>query len=84
MGHTQDLWTVQRQAIIRLLTSVYDTGVADDSFFTYAPVEFHVSWGFPKFTKTALASVLLIIPGVIGLVWFIIRRIRRRTAGQAA
>jgi hypothetical protein len=52
--------------------------VADDSFFTYAPMEFHVSWGFPKLAKIALASVLLIILGVVGLVWFTIRWIRRR------
>ena len=84
MGHTQDLWTVRRPATIRLLTSFYDTGLADDSFFTYAPMEFHVSWGFPKLARIALASVLLIVAGVIGLVWFIIRRIRRRIAGQAA
>jgi len=84
MGHTQDLWDVQRPATIRLLTSFYDTGVADDSLFIYAPMDFHVSWGFPKFAKIALVSVLLIVAGVIKPAWFIIRRIRRRIAGQAA
>jgi hypothetical protein len=82
MGHTHDLWNVQRPATIRLLTSFYDTGVADDSLFTYAPMEFHVSWGFPKLAKIALASVLLIVLGILGLVWVIIWRIQRRIARQ--
>lgn len=84
MGHTQDLWGVQRQATKRLLASFYDTGVADDSLFTCAPMEFHVSWGFPRLAKIALVAVVLIVAGVTGLVWFIIRWIRRRIAGQAA
>ncbi|MDO9340368.1 MAG: alpha/beta hydrolase [Bacteroidales bacterium] len=82
MGHTNDLWNVQRTATIRLLTSFYDTGVADDSLFTYAPMDFHVSWGFPKLAKIAIAFVLLIVLGLLGLVWVIIRRIRRRIARQ--
>ena len=82
MGHTQDLWTVERSAMIRLLTSFYDTGVADNSLLTYAPMDFHVSWGFPELAKIALASVLLIVLGITVLIWVIIRRIRRRRVRQ--
>ncbi len=32
-GHVADLVTLQPEAIKRLLTSFYDTGVADDSLF---------------------------------------------------
>jgi hypothetical protein len=45
-------------------------------------MEFHVSWGFPKLAKIALASVLLIVLGILGLVWVIIWRIQRRIARQ--
>ncbi len=77
MGHTNDLWNVQRPATIRLITSFYDTGKADDSLFTYAPMDFHVSWGFPKLAKIAIASMFLITIGLVVLIWIIIRRIQR-------
>jgi hypothetical protein len=77
MGHTNDLWNVQRPATIRLITSYYDTGKADDSLFTYAPMDFQVSWGFPKLAKIAIAGMVLITIGLVVLIWIIIRRIRR-------
>ena len=50
-GHTRDVWTLQPEATIRLLTSFYDTGVADDSLYTYQPMDFHVEVGFPDMAK---------------------------------
>lgn len=82
MGHTGDLWKVERPATLHLLTSFYDTGVADDSWFTYAPMEFHVSWGFPELAKISLAFLLLIFIGIIGLIRIIIRRSRRHALGK--
>ncbi len=82
MGHTHDLWTIQKPATLHLLSGFYDNGMADDSLFTYAPMEFHVSWGFPKLAKIALALVLLIILGIVSLGRIIIRRIRHRTTRQ--
>ena len=82
MGHCGDLWNVQPEAFERLLTSFYDTGVADDSLFTYAPMEFSVTWGFPRIIKIALILILLIVLGVIWLVRFIIRRIQRHKVRQ--
>jgi pimeloyl-ACP methyl ester carboxylesterase len=76
MGHTGDLWKVQPEATIQLLKSFYDTGVADDSLFTYAPMEFDVTWGFPKIAKIAVASLVLIIVGLLWLFWRVIRRIQ--------
>jgi len=78
MGHTGDLWKVQPAATIHMLKSFYDTGIADNSLYTYAPMEFGVTWGFPKIAKIAVGSLILIILGLSWLIWFIIRRIRRR------
>jgi pimeloyl-ACP methyl ester carboxylesterase len=78
MGHTGDLWKVQPVATIHLLKTFYDTGVADDSLFTYAPMEFEVTWGFPKIAKIAVASLVLIVFALLWLFWRIIRRIRNR------
>ncbi len=77
MGHTHDIWTVQRPATLHLLTSFFDTGVADNSMFTYSPMMFHVSMGFPLITKLALACIFLICLGFFGLARIVIRRIRR-------
>jgi pimeloyl-ACP methyl ester carboxylesterase len=68
----------QPQATERLITSFYDTGVADDSLFTYAPIDFQVSWGYPVLAKLGLGLVLLIIAIVAGAIWVTIRRIKRR------
>lgn len=77
-GHTADLVTLQPEALKRLVTSFYDTGVADDSLFTYHPVDLHVGLGYPEQAKTLLAVVVLVPIGLVAMVWFIVRRVRRR------
>jgi pimeloyl-ACP methyl ester carboxylesterase len=84
MGHTHDLWTIERPATLHLLTSFYDTGVADDSQFTYAPMEFQVSWGFPKLAKIGLVFMFLLITGIVLFVISIINRVRHRAAKPIA
>jgi len=74
----------QPQATERLLTSFLDTGVADDSLYTYAPIDFRVSWGYPALAKLLLGLALLLITAVVAVIWFVVRRIQRRKARQAA
>ncbi len=74
----------QPQATERLVTSFYDTGVADDSLYTYAPIDFQVSWGYPTQAKLLLGLVLLLIAAVVAVIWFVVRRIQRRKARPAA
>jgi hypothetical protein len=69
----------QPQATQRLITSFYDTGVADDSLYTYAPIDFQISWGYPTLAKLGLGLVLLIIAIVAVVIWLTIRRVKRRT-----
>jgi hypothetical protein len=68
----------QPQATERLVTSFLDTGVADNSLYTYAPIDFQVSWGYPALAKIGLGIVLLIIALVVGGIWFTVRRVKRR------
>jgi pimeloyl-ACP methyl ester carboxylesterase len=75
---------LQPEAFKRLLTSFYDTGVADDSLFTYQPVDFHVRLGYPAQAKLGLAAIVLVIVGVVALVYFVVRRVRRRRASQVS
>jgi hypothetical protein len=81
-GHTGDVWGMQPKATIHLLSSFYDTGVADDSLYTYQPMNFQVRLGFPEIAKIGLAFVVMVIAGVAVLVWLIVRRVRRRGVRQ--
>jgi len=86
-GHVADVWDLQPEATMHLLTTFYDTGVVDDSLFTYQPMNFDVGLGFPALAKIALAVVillpaLLLAALLLGLVWLIIRWIKRRRASQ--
>jgi pimeloyl-ACP methyl ester carboxylesterase len=77
-GHTDDVWSLQPEATIRLLTSFFDTGRPDDSLFTYQPMDFHVGFGYPEILKLALASIVVVLLGLAAGAWFIVRKIRRR------
>lgn len=79
MSHNDLPEANQPQATERLLTSFYDTGVADDSLYTYAPIDFQVAWGYPALAKMGLGLVLLIIVIVGGGIGFTIRWVKRRT-----
>ena len=81
-GHVQDFWSFQPNARERLLTSFFDTGIADDSLYTYLPMDFKPAMSFPLLAKILLGTGLLLIAALGFAVWRIIRRIRRgRKAG---
>jgi hypothetical protein len=76
-GHGEYL-RLQPEASIRLLTSFYDTGVADDSLYTHHPVDFRAGLGYPALAKFGLAAIVLIIVLLAALGWFIAARRPRR------
>jgi pimeloyl-ACP methyl ester carboxylesterase len=73
-GHVTDLWGVRPEATRRLLTTFYDSGVADDSLFAYTPMSFRPRLGFPALFKIVLAAALILLAGGVFLVWRIVRR----------
>jgi hypothetical protein len=83
-GHADDIWILQPEATAHLPTSFYETGVADDSLFTYRPMNFAVGFGFPEMAKLGLAFVVLVPLVLVALVWFIVRWVRRHTASQVS
>ena len=83
-GHTADFWSLQPKARVRLLNSFYDTGVADDSLYTYQPVNFDVGLGFPGLAKLLVALPVLIVVLVGAVVWFIARKRRQRGAAEVS
>lgn len=68
VGHVSDVWNVQPKATLRLLTSFYATGIADDSLVAYAPMDFKIKFGFPILAKILFGTgVLLVVALVIGV-----------------
>jgi hypothetical protein len=82
-GHGEFL-ALQPEASEKLLASFYDTGTADDSLFSYHPVDFKVGLGYPAMAKLGLAAVILVIVIVVATVWFVARRVRQRKANLAS
>ncbi len=84
-GHSDDIWNLQPDATAQLITNFYNTGVADDSLFTHRPMEFNVGLvAFPEIPKIALGIVVVVLLGLVALVWFVVRRVRRRRANRVS
>ena len=79
-GHVDDFWGFQPEAAQRLLTSFYDTGVADDSLYSYLPMDFKPAMSFPLLAKVMVGTGLILILAAGLLVWGIVRGIQRRRA----
>jgi len=77
-SHVEDVYKLQPKAFERLITSYYDTGVADDSLYVYQPLSFRPSMSATLIAKLLVAAmVLLPVLLVLGAV-LVVRRIRRR------
>jgi pimeloyl-ACP methyl ester carboxylesterase len=74
-GH--ELLDVQRPALDRLLTSFFDTGMGDDSLYTYVPVDFAATSNAPALAKLASGGVVLIVTVIVAVTWLVVRRVRR-------
>ena len=62
-GHVDDLWNLQRAATEQLLVSFFDTGIADDTGFTYVPMDFHVPISLQLISKSATAAIAALLVG---------------------
>jgi pimeloyl-ACP methyl ester carboxylesterase len=83
-GHVDDVLHLNAENAKLLLTSFYETGVPNTSLNTYVPMDFGVSWGFPRIAKVIIGAVLVLAFGFMALVVWLIRLYRRwgsRTAG---
>ena len=83
-GHTGDVWTKQRPALMHMLKTFFDTGEVDDSHFTYSPMSFKVGLGYPTIMKLGLAGAIFIIVILMGIIWLVVRKIRRKKLRQKA
>jgi hypothetical protein len=77
-SHNYDVYDLQPEAFERLITSYYDTGVADDSLFVYQPLSFEPGRSLTVMAKQ-LAAAMVVLPALIILgVVLVLRHIRRR------
>jgi pimeloyl-ACP methyl ester carboxylesterase len=76
-GHTDDVWNLQPDATVHMLTTFYESGEVDESLFTYQPMDFNVKLGFPLMAKIIVGVILLVITILVVVVWMIIKRKRR-------
>jgi pimeloyl-ACP methyl ester carboxylesterase len=77
-SHTGDVAKQQPEAFERLITSYYDTGVADSSLFVYQPLSFKPGMSATLMAKL-LVGAMIVLPVLIVLgVVSVVRRIRRR------
>ena len=81
-SHVGDEYTLQPKAWERLITSYYDTGVADNSLYVYQPVSFQPAMNTPLLAKLLVAAMILVPTLVIFAVVLVVRRIRRRRASK--
>lgn len=77
-SHVGDVANLQPAAFAHLVTSYYDTGVADSSHFVYQPLAFKPSLSFTVMAKLLVAAlVVLPLLIILGVVW-LVRRLRKR------
>ena len=77
-GHIGDVMNLQPAAFERLVTSYYDTGVADDSLFTYQPVSFKPGLSLEAVAKALLGTMIGLPALIILIAALVVRRVRRR------
>lgn len=78
-GHTTDLQTLQPEAFERLLTTYYDTGVADDSLYVYQPLSFEPGMSLTTFARLLVAA-MIVLPALV--IWGVVAMARRALRGR--
>jgi pimeloyl-ACP methyl ester carboxylesterase len=78
-SHITDVMeTLQPEAFERLITSYYDTGVADDSLYAYQPLSFEPGMSLTVMAKLLVAAMILLPALLILGAVLVVRRIRGR------
>jgi pimeloyl-ACP methyl ester carboxylesterase len=68
-GHVSDVIYLNPENTRRMISSYYRTGEPDTSLNVHKPMNFQVSWGFPKIAKTAAETLAVLgTAAIVGLV----------------
>lgn len=82
IGHTESVWSSQPEARAHLVTNFFDIGQVDASLYTVQPVDFDAGLGWSGLAKFLLGALVLVMLLLIALAWFVVRRVRRRSAAR--
>jgi uncharacterized membrane protein len=62
-----------------MLTTFYDSGEVDDSYYSYQPMNFNVGLlSFPLLAKVLVVVIIFVPLLLAALVWLMVRRVQRR------
>jgi hypothetical protein len=78
-SHTGDVGSLQPKAFERLITSYYDTGVADASLYTHQPLSFEPSIRTTTIAKLLVAA-MIVLPSLV--IWGVVAVVRRALRGR--
>ncbi len=84
MSHCSDVTGLQPAAWERLLSSYYDTGVADSSLYVYQPVSFKPGMSMTILAKLLVAAIIILPALILLVIVLVVRGIRRRAAQARA
>ena len=79
-SHTGDEYGLQQAAFERLITSYYDTGIADSSLYVYEPLSFKPGMSMATIAKLLVAAVIILPALILLIIVLVVRHIRRRAA----
>ena len=74
-SHVGDVTQQQPEAFERLITTYYDTGMADDSLYVYQPLSFKPDMSLPLVAKLLVAAMILL---AVLVIWGVVSVVRRR------
>ena len=77
-SHIGDVMNMQPKAFERLITSYYETGVADSSLYVYEPLSFEPGISLTVIAKLLVAAMVILPALVILGCVLMVRRIRKR------
>lgn len=84
-SHSGDLMYAQPEATRHLLTTFYDSGRVDASWYKHRPVNFNPGWkSFPLIAKSLMAVALLVAVALSWLAFWLFRRKPPKAHGTAA
>ena len=61
-----------------MLKKFFKTGIVDDSEYKYEPMNFKVGLSFQSIMKLSLAAIAFVFVLITFIIWFIIRRKKRK------
>jgi hypothetical protein len=80
---TDVMQTLQPEAFERLVTSYYDTGVADSSLYVYEPLSFEPGMSLVVIARLLVVGMILLPALLILGAVLVVRRVRRRRTANS-